>query len=88
MEDRRSQDPVGSERRGRMFGLIGWAVVMGIVLAWQGFGLVRLGDEFPTLTDVLRKVTAHGPGRLILFGSWLWLGWHLFVLQWREWLRW
>ena len=71
-----------------MTGLIGWAVVIGIVLAWQGLGLAREGDQFPTLTGMLRSVTSHAIGRAVLFGAWLWLGWHLFVLHWRDWLRW
>jgi hypothetical protein len=56
----------------------GWLVIVAVLLTWQGIGLV-LGAEWPTLTDFFRASMRSTTGRLVLFGLWLWLGWHLFV---------
>jgi hypothetical protein len=50
-------------------------------------GLVSPNDDWPTLSELLRKVTRTAPGRYILFAAWLWVGWHLFVRGWRFLLR-
>jgi Family of unknown function (DUF6186) len=68
-------------------GLIGWAVVMGILLAYQGLCLVRPNDEWPAFSDLLRAVMRYPTGRWVLFGVWLWSGWHFFVRGWRFFLR-
>ncbi len=73
--------------RRRMIALVGYAVIVGALLAWQAVGLVRPGDDWPSLSELLRKVTRTDPGRWILFSLWLWLGWHLFVRGWRFFLR-
>jgi hypothetical protein len=70
-----------------MVGIVGWALIIGLLLVWEGLGLVRAGDGWPTMSDMLRKVTAHPVGRVVLFSAWLWLGWHLFVRGWRFFLR-
>lgn len=68
-------------------GLVGWGVVLGIVLAYQGLCLVRAGDGWPAFSDLIRVVTRNAFGRWALFGLWLWFGWHLFVRGWRFFLR-
>jgi Family of unknown function (DUF6186) len=68
-------------------GLIGWGVVFGILLAYQALCLVRSGDGWPALSDVVRMVTRNTVGRWALFGLWLWFGWHLFIRGWRFFLR-
>ena len=74
-------------RRPAMIALVGYAVIVGALLAWQAVGLIRPGDDWPTLSELLRKVTRTAPGRWILFACWLWVGWHLFVRGWRFLLR-
>jgi hypothetical protein len=70
-----------------MIGLIGWALVIGVVLAYQGLTLVRNDDAWPTFSDLVRVVMRNPVGRWVLFGLWLWFGWHLFVRGWRLFLR-
>jgi len=70
-----------------MIGIIGWAVLAAAILVWEGIGIVRTGDSWPTLSGMLRTVTQTAPGRWIVFALWLWLGWHLFVRGWRFFLR-
>ncbi|TMK83766.1 MAG: hypothetical protein E6G44_11250 [Actinobacteria bacterium] len=68
-------------------GLAGWAIVLGVVLAYQGLCLVANGDRWPAASEVIRDVMRYPVGRWVLFGLWLWLGWHLFVRGWRFFLR-
>ena len=70
-----------------MIGYVGWAIVIGLVLAWQGIGLIKLGDDFPSFTDILRTVTQSFVGRWLLFGLWLWMGWHWFAREWERFIR-
>jgi len=70
-----------------MVGIVGWAVIVGLLLAWQGIGLIRAGDGWPTMSDMFRRITRYPPGRVLLFSVWLWIGWHLFVRGWRFFLR-
>jgi Family of unknown function (DUF6186) len=70
-----------------MIGLAVWAVLIGGVLAYQGLGLVHNDDRWPAFSDLLRVVMRHAAGRWVLFGLWLWFGWHLFVRGWRFFLR-
>jgi Family of unknown function (DUF6186) len=65
----------------RLIAIVGWLLIVGVLLIWQGIGLVR-GDEWPTLTDFFRAFMRPALGRVVLFGLWLWLGWHLFVRDW------
>ena len=70
----------------RVTGLIGWAVIFGAFMVWEGLGLT-VGHQWPTLSHMLRTVTRPLPGRLVLFGLWLWVGWHLFIRGWNFFLR-
>lgn len=62
----------------RAIAVAGWLVIVGALLAWQGLGLAR-GPEWPTMSDFLRAFMGPLLGRAIVFGVWLWIGWHLFV---------
>ena len=74
-------------RRRPVIAIAGYVVIVGALLAWQGAGLVRPHDHWPTISDMLRAVTRTAVGRWVLFALWLWLGWHLFVRGWRFFLR-
>jgi hypothetical protein len=39
------------------------------------------------MSDIFRGGDAPGLGRALLFGLWLWLGWHLFLRGWTFFLR-
>ena len=80
-------EPAAGGRPVNSLALVGYAVLFGALLAWQAVGLLRPADDWPTLSELLRKVTRNTAGRWILFASWLWAGWHLFVRGWRFLLR-
>jgi uncharacterized protein DUF6186 len=69
----------------RAVGIVGWLVIVGAFLAWQGVGLAR--SDWPTMSDIFRAAMRPAAARFLLFGIWLWLGWHLFVRGWRFFLR-
>ena len=64
----------------------GWIVIVGALLVWQGLALTN-GPAWPTLSDMFRAAMRPLAGRLVLFGVWLWLGWHVFIRGWRFFLR-
>ncbi|MBI4259702.1 MAG: hypothetical protein HY658_03955 [Actinobacteria bacterium] len=66
-----------------MIGLVVWGVLFGALLAYQGFCLLSTGDRWPAMTDLLRVALRSPVGRWVLFGTWLWIGWHLFVRTYR-----
>jgi hypothetical protein len=68
-------------------GVAVWAALFGILLAYQGFALVRDDDRWPAFSDVMRSVMRYPAGRWVLFALWLWFGWHMFVRGWRFFLR-
>jgi hypothetical protein len=70
----------------RAIAVVGWLWIVGALLVWQGIGLVR-GPEWPTLSDFFRSFMTVPLGRFVLFGLWLWLGWHLFIRGWSFFLR-
>jgi hypothetical protein len=78
---------LGLLEEAHVIGLIGWAVVIGVVLGYQGLCLVRNDDAWPAFSDMLRVVMRYPLGRWVLFGLWLWFGWHLFVRGWRFFLQ-
>jgi hypothetical protein len=69
----------------RAIAIVGWMVIWGAFLAWQGIALVR--EDWPTMSDVFRAAMGPALARFLLFGVWLWVGWHLFVRGWRFFLR-
>jgi hypothetical protein len=72
--------------RARTIGSIGWVVILTAFVAWEALGLL-VGHGWPTLSRVTRDVTGSPVGRWVLFGAWLWLGWHFFIRGWRFFLR-
>jgi hypothetical protein len=70
----------------RAIAVVGWLGIVAALLVWQGIGLVH-GPEWPTLSDFFRSFMTMALGRFILFGFWLWLGWHLFIRGWAFFLR-
>jgi hypothetical protein len=67
--------------------MVGWALLVAALLAWEGLGLADGTGRWPTMSELLRAVSANTLGRWLLFALWLWLGWHLFVRGWRFFLR-
>jgi hypothetical protein len=72
--------------RARLIGSIGWVVIFAAFVSWEAVGLM-VGHGWPTLSHVTRAVTRSPVGRWVLFGAWLWLGWHLFIRGWQFFLR-
>jgi len=70
-----------------MVGVIGWAVIIGVIVVWESIALISTRDAWPTFSDIMRMVTSRPAGRWIVFALWLWLGWHLFVRGWQFFLR-
>jgi hypothetical protein len=70
----------------RTVALVGWLVVIGAVLTWQGFALA-IGPPWPTMSSMLRAFMEPVAGRVALFGLWLWLGWQLFIRGWSFFMR-
>lgn len=62
----------------RSIAVIGWIVIVGSLLVWQGFGLLN-APAWPTLSQMFRDFMRLPFGRVVLFGVWLWGGWHLFA---------
>jgi Family of unknown function (DUF6186) len=72
--------------RARVTGTIGWVVILVALVVWEAVGLI-VGRGWPTLSHITREVTRSPVGRWVLFGAWLWLGWHLFIRGWQFFLR-
>jgi hypothetical protein len=72
--------------RARLVGTIGWVVILTAFVVWEAVGLM-VGRGWPTLSHITREVTRSPVGRWVLFGAWLWLGWHLFIRGWQLFLR-
>ena len=70
----------------RSVAVVGWLVIVGVLLAWQGLALVNT-PQWPTISDLFRSFMRPVVGRWVLFGLWLWLGWHLFIRGWQFFLR-
>lgn len=68
-------------------GVVGWALLVGALFVWEGIGLLRKHDGWPTLSEIARAAMGSPIGRLALFALWLWLGVHLFVRGWRFFLQ-
>ncbi|HVE91748.1 MAG TPA: DUF6186 family protein [Actinomycetota bacterium] len=65
----------------RAISLAGYAVLLAALMVWEGFGIARGGEGWPTMSDVIRSVRSPVV-RWLVFGSWLWAGWHVFVRTW------
>jgi hypothetical protein len=65
-----------------VIGYLVWAALFGAIFAWEGIGLLRPDDGFPTLSDATNAVMRYPAGRWALFALWLWFGWHTFVRGW------
>jgi Helix-turn-helix domain/Family of unknown function (DUF6186) len=72
--------------RAHLVGTIGWVVILVALVVWEAVGLM-VGRGWPTLSHITREVTRSPVGRWVLFGAWLWLGWHLFIRGWQLFLR-
>ncbi len=70
-----------------VIGYLVWAIFLGALFAWEGFGLAHNHDKWPTFSDVFQAISRHLVGRWVLFALWLWLGWHFFVRGWKFFLR-
>jgi hypothetical protein len=70
----------------RTIGYAGWVVIVAVFLIWQGLALVY-APTWPTLSEIFRMAMRPALGRAVLFGIWLWLGWHVFIRGWTFFLR-
>ncbi|HTG47027.1 MAG TPA: DUF6186 family protein [Actinomycetota bacterium] len=70
----------------RTVAIVGWVVIVAVFLLWQGLSLVY-GPTWPTMSDIFRAAMRPAWGRALIFGLWLWLGWHLFWRGWTFFLR-
>lgn len=82
-----SGSPVlASVGRAKLIGTAGWIVIFLAFVLWEAVGLM-VGHGWPTLSHVTRAATRRPVGRWLLFGAWLWLGWHMFIRGWSFFLR-
>ena len=70
----------------RTVAIVGWVVIVAAFLVWQGLALVYT-PAWPTMSDIFWAAMRPAWGRALLFGLWLWLGWHLFLRGWTFFLR-
>ena len=70
----------------RVVGYLVWAVLFGLLFAWEGLAL-SVSGTVPTLSAALRAVMRYPFGRWALFALWLWFGWHVFIRGWHFLLR-
>lgn len=70
------------EGRAAVIGVVGWVVLVGLLLVWEGLAIALDRPGWPSSSDMVRAVTRPVVGRWLLFGAWLWLGWHLFMRGW------
>jgi Family of unknown function (DUF6186) len=75
------------DRKAPLMGLVGWGLVIGLLFAYQGFCLAKGSDRWPAFSEILNTILRNPVGRVLLFGIWLWAGWHLFIRGWRFFLR-
>ena len=64
--------------------LTGWSIVFAAFVLWELGGIVF---RYPRLRDMFGFVTRWPTGRYLLFGLWLWVGWHFFIRGWHFFLR-
>ncbi len=63
----------------------GYALLGVAVVGCQVLALVT--GRIPTVGQAVSRLTRRRPGRWLVLGGWLWIGWHLFVLRWQEFFR-
>ena len=56
----------------------GWVGLVSAFVVLEVVGL-RSRGRVPTLGDIVGLFDRSRAGRWLLFGVWLWVGWHLFV---------
>jgi Family of unknown function (DUF6186) len=64
--------------------VLGWSAVVVVLALWEVAG-ARFG--YPRLADASAALARHRAVRIVLFGFWLWLGWHFFIRGWRFFLQ-
>jgi hypothetical protein len=62
----------------------GWSIVLAAFVLWEASAVLF---RYPRLGDVFGYVTRWRIGRYLLFGMWLWVGWHFFIRGWHFFLR-
>jgi hypothetical protein len=77
---------MNEEGGGMAIATVGWLIVFGAVLGWQALMLVH-GPPWPSMSSILRAFMEPVAGRVVLFGLWLWIGWHLFNRGWTSFLK-
>ncbi len=70
----------------RTTAVVGWILIFAALFTWQAIGLLH-GPPWPTMSDMLRAAMRPVLGRWLLFGLWLWIGWHVFVRGWEPFSR-
>jgi len=75
-----------STARRPLIGYLIWAVLFGVLFAWEGLALARV-TGVPSLSDVVRVIMRYPVGRWALFALWLWAGWQVFIRRWQFLLR-
>jgi len=60
-----------------------WTILVAFVL-WELGGAIF---HTPRLRDVFASVTRWRVARSLLFGMWLWVGWHFLIRGWHFFLR-
>ena len=66
------------------FGVTGWALVYAAFALWEVGGLVF---GYPRLGAVVRLATRYRIVRYLVFGMWLWVGWHFLIRGWHFFMR-
>jgi hypothetical protein len=61
----------------RVVTLAGFAVLAAFGISWSAFSARR--PSLVTLPQLLGRITASRPVRLLFVAVWAWLGWHLFA---------
>jgi hypothetical protein len=77
---RRRHDPPPRTPRPSMFhfAVVAWSAIAAAVLAWELLALRSSPrSQHPTISSFVETVEQHHLGRIVLFVSWLWLGWTL-----------
>jgi len=62
----------------------GWSIVLAAFVVWEVGSLVF---RSPRLGDMFGYVTRWRAGRYLLFGFWMWVGWHYLIRGWHFFLR-